>query len=61
MYLDWVLFQLKLTLLSCYFVGKFMTPQFILVYLTRNPCAQSNSLKDMDWNPANWQPLIVDR
>lgn len=33
----------------------------VVMLLCRLPCAQSNSLKDMDWNPANWQPLIVDR
>ena len=27
----------------------------------RHPCAQQSKLKDMDWNPLEWQPLISDR
>ena len=27
----------------------------------RHPCAQQANTKDMEWNPAQWQPLISDR
>ncbi|KAL5479333.1 hypothetical protein EMCRGX_G022843 [Ephydatia muelleri] len=34
----------------------------VVVLLCRHPCAQQQgSLKDMDWNPDQWQPLISDR
>jgi regulator of nonsense transcripts 1 len=33
----------------------------VVVLLCRHPCAQQSSLKDMEWNPNEWQPLINDR
>jgi len=33
----------------------------VVVLLCRVPCSQQSSLKDMDWNPTQWQPLIQDR
>lgn len=33
----------------------------VVVLLCRDPCANSGSLKDMNWDAAQWQPLIEDR
>ncbi|XP_065905889.1 regulator of nonsense transcripts 1-like [Dysidea avara] len=33
----------------------------VVVVLCRHPCAQQATTKDMEWNPAQWQPLISDR
>lgn len=33
----------------------------VVVLLCRQPCAASSSLKDMNWDPSQWQPLIQDR
>ena len=32
-----------------------------VVLFFRHPCAQQANTKDMEWNPAQWQPLISDR
>jgi len=33
----------------------------VVVLLCRQPCANHSSLKDMDWDAQQWQPLIQDR
>lgn len=33
----------------------------VVVLLCRQPCASSTNLKDMNWDPSLWQPLIQDR
>jgi len=33
----------------------------VVVLLCRQPCASSSNLKDMNWDPSQWQPLIDDR
>ncbi|XP_071965805.1 regulator of nonsense transcripts 1-like [Antedon mediterranea] len=33
----------------------------VVVLLCRNPCATQSNLKDMNWDPSQWQPLIQDR
>lgn len=33
----------------------------VVVLLCRQPCATQSSLKDMNWDPTQWQPLINDR
>lgn len=33
----------------------------VVVLLCRQPCAASTQLKDMNWDPSQWQPLIADR
>ncbi|XP_064607811.1 regulator of nonsense transcripts 1-like [Liolophura sinensis] len=33
----------------------------VVVLLCRQPCATLSSLKDMNWDPSQWQPLIQDR
>lgn len=33
----------------------------VVVLLCRHPCANQSNLKDMDWDPVQWQPLISDR
>lgn len=33
----------------------------VVVLLCRNPCATLSNLKDMNWDPSQWQPLIQDR
>ncbi|PVD19247.1 hypothetical protein C0Q70_19733 [Pomacea canaliculata] len=33
----------------------------VVVLLCRHPCANLSSLKDMNWDPSQWQPLIQDR
>lgn len=33
----------------------------VVVLLCRQPCASNSSLKDMNWDPAQWLPLIQDR
>jgi regulator of nonsense transcripts 1 len=32
-----------------------------IIDVFRNPCAAQNSLKDMNWDPEQWKPLISDR
>lgn len=32
-----------------------------LVYSCRQPCASQSSLKDINWDSSQWQPLIQDR
>lgn len=33
----------------------------VVVLLCRQPCASQSSLKDMNWDPDQWKPLISDR
>ena len=33
----------------------------VVVLLCRQPCAAQSSLKDMNWDPEQWKPLINDR
>ncbi|OWF39025.1 Regulator of nonsense transcripts 1 [Mizuhopecten yessoensis] len=33
----------------------------VVVLLCRQPCATLTNLKDMNWDPSQWQPLIQDR
>ncbi|CAF4830972.1 unnamed protein product, partial [Rotaria sp. Silwood1] len=33
----------------------------VVVLLCRQPCASQSALKDMNWDPTQWQPLIQDR
>ncbi|UYV80578.1 UPF1 [Cordylochernes scorpioides] len=33
----------------------------VVVLLCRQPCATQSSLKDMNWDPEQWKPLISDR
>uniref|UniRef100_A0A8C4WWS0 UPF1 RNA helicase and ATPase n=1 Tax=Eptatretus burgeri TaxID=7764 RepID=A0A8C4WWS0_EPTBU len=33
----------------------------VVVLLCRQPCASQSSLKDMNWDASQWQPLIQDR
>ncbi|GFO35773.1 regulator of nonsense transcripts 1 [Plakobranchus ocellatus] len=33
----------------------------VVVLLCRHPCANLSNLKDMNWDPSQWQPLINDR
>ena len=33
----------------------------VVVLLCRQPCAAQTSLKDMNWDQTQWQPLINDR
>lgn len=33
----------------------------VVVLLCRQPCASPSNLKDMSWDPSQWQPLIQDR
>ncbi|XP_046350559.1 regulator of nonsense transcripts 1-like [Haliotis rufescens] len=33
----------------------------VVVLLCRHPCATLSNLKDMNWDPSQWQPLIQDR
>ncbi|CAF1360836.1 unnamed protein product [Rotaria magnacalcarata] len=33
----------------------------VVVLLCRQPCASQSALKDMNWDPSQWQPLIQDR
>jgi len=33
----------------------------VVVLLCRDPCANASSLKDMNWDLSQWQPLIEDR
>ncbi|CAG5132003.1 unnamed protein product [Candidula unifasciata] len=33
----------------------------VVVLLCRHPCANLSNFKDMNWDPAQWQPLINDR
>ncbi|CAG5115158.1 unnamed protein product [Candidula unifasciata] len=33
----------------------------VVVLLCRTPCANLSTLKDMNWDPSQWQPLINDR
>lgn len=33
----------------------------VVVLLCRHPCAAQSSLKDMNWDPEQWKPLIHDR
>lgn len=33
----------------------------VVVLLCRHPCANLSTLKDMNWDPSQWQPLINDR
>ena len=33
----------------------------VVVLLCRQPCAAQTSLKDMNWDQSQWQPLINDR
>ncbi|XP_041464914.1 regulator of nonsense transcripts 1-like [Lytechinus variegatus] len=33
----------------------------VVVLLCRQPCATQSNLKDMNWDPSQWQPLIQDR
>jgi len=33
----------------------------VVVLLCRQPCAAQSSLKDLNWEPEQWQPLISDR
>jgi regulator of nonsense transcripts 1 len=33
----------------------------VVVLLCRQPCASQTSLKDLNWDPAEWKPLIEDR
>lgn len=33
----------------------------VVVLLCRQPCATLSNLKDMNWDPSQWQPLIQDR
>lgn len=33
----------------------------VVVLLCRQPCATTSNLKDMNWDPAMWKPLIQDR
>ncbi|XP_067634756.1 regulator of nonsense transcripts 1 homolog, partial [Eurosta solidaginis] len=58
------------TVLKCYscgvrniFVLGFIPAQadYVVVLLCRQPCAEQNSLKDMNWDQEQWKPLITDR
>ena len=58
------------TLLECYscgcrnvFVLGFIPAKAdsVVVLLCRQPCAAQSSLKDMNWEPEQWKPLIADR
>ncbi|XP_054159255.1 regulator of nonsense transcripts 1-like isoform X2 [Oppia nitens] len=58
------------TLLECYscgcrnvFVLGFIPAKAdsVVVLLCRQPCAAQSSLKDMNWDPDQWKPLISDR
>ncbi|KAG1666725.1 Regulator of nonsense transcripts 1 [Nymphon striatum] len=58
------------TMLECYhcasrniFVLGFIPAKAdsVVVLLCRQPCATKNSLKDMNWDPDQWKPLISDR
>ena len=33
----------------------------VVVLLCRQPCASQTSLKDLNWDPVEWKPLIEDR
>jgi len=33
----------------------------VVVLLCRQPCASASNLKDLNWDPVQWQPLIHDR
>lgn len=33
----------------------------VVVLLCRQPCSAQSSLKDMNWDPEQWKPLIADR
>lgn len=33
----------------------------VVVLLCRQPCASQSSLKDINWDSSQWQPLIQDR
>lgn len=33
----------------------------VVVLLCREPCLSVNSLKDMNWDLAQWEPLVSDR
>jgi regulator of nonsense transcripts 1 len=33
----------------------------VVVLLCRQPCASQSSLKDLNWDPNEWKPLIEDR
>ncbi len=33
----------------------------VVVLLCRQPCASQTSLKDLNWDPSEWKPLIEDR
>lgn len=66
LYLD--LFQQKQIQLWSYCAGKFFrsfisnnTTYKRLSFLTRQPCSAQSSLKDMNWDPEQWKPLINDR
>lgn len=58
------------TVLECYncgcrnvFVLGFIPAkaESVVVLLCRQPCAAQSSLKDMNWDPEQWKPLINDR
>eukprot|EP01130_Rhizamoeba_saxonica_P017060 TRINITY_DN8101_c0_g1_i1.p1 TRINITY_DN8101_c0_g1~~TRINITY_DN8101_c0_g1_i1.p1 ORF type:complete len:1019 (-),score=224.94 TRINITY_DN8101_c0_g1_i1:160-3216(-) len=58
------------TILECYncscrnvFVLGFIPAktESVVVLLCRDPCANSSSLKDLDWDLDKWEPLIEDR
>lgn len=34
---------------------------FSIFWLCRQPCASQSSLKDINWDSSQWQPLIQDR
>ncbi|KRX44379.1 Regulator of nonsense transcripts 1 [Trichinella sp. T6] len=37
------------------------TTESVVVLLCRQPCANQNSLKDLDWDHKQWKPLICDK
>ena len=58
------------TVLECYncgccnvFLLGFITAKAdsVVVLLCHQPCAAATNLKDMNWDPTQWQPLIQDR
>jgi len=57
------------TVLECYscgcrnvfVLGYILHTDSVVVLLCRSPCATQSSLKDMNWDPEEWKPLISDR
>lgn len=60
-FLIWCWFYQKLSTIAYHACALTPSRGCVFVCVFRQPCASQSSLKDINWDSSQWQPLIQDR